>query len=908
MRHFITPLCTCLLFLHFRVTHAETVRLPITKDVGICAHPQEVTINTGGQARIRIKGHEHYYLFDFDTSAITNLRVVNATLHLKVANGCLRRIAACTVPVAWDEGTATGKSQDGASCFTHAKYPNIAWDEHGGTMLDVTFNSPRMDWAAFDVIAKEDPWVEVPIDPRLVEAVAAGLSHGLVLSEEKGQTRQNHDIFTREQSNAKPYLSIVGEPIPIPAPATARRPAPQSAPCPAAASLSTGAANIFPAWNQKRNILGHRITMDRQQIITFHDDPILFEDLEPGKTYHVTTETWLGSHVYQAVHDVKASPALSGSVPPTIPKIPCMESKSELGWTATFHGPSAVISATSSRVKQHDSIPVPAVPRNAWLGLAATIHPPKDDRGPVRVEVKKSIPCPVQIYRVWAVKRADQDFSEVLVPLREDEVFQIPWDKNAIGNQTCQPIFMDIWVPKDMEPGHYSVSMRIHHARGTLELPIQFEVTEIVLPDVFQIIGDMNTYDSPATAMGMATAASESFMPMERNYYRLAHAHRMTLNVLPYSQSGGINWRGAPVVQGGQITDWSQWDARYGPLLDGSAFATEAGYVGPGAGVPIHHLYLPFHENWPQPLAENFKPWPPPKDDDAFLKWTADLPPIEKCLERTIPYRTFTEHLMEKGWSNTWYQVYLNNKYYFREKGGRGISLWLLDEPMFPDDFLALRWFGNSLRQFKQSDSSNAAQDRLQFRIDISRPTHQRNWLDGVVDLNVCADQLYSQRRLIAYRKRAFGESYWNYQMPPSFHGSNFGWETWPVRSYCWGATGTLPWQTIASDGDLDTADETALIYPGRKFGLNEPLPSLRMKAWRQGLQTAELLHMLRVKEQWTDIQLRAFVGQVCGLGGWEAGMDPDASEPIVTFEACQPESFEHLRRAVMAALSSQHP
>ena len=45
---------------------ADTKRLPITADVGICAHPKEVHLNTGSRRHVRIKGNEHYYLFGFD--------------------------------------------------------------------------------------------------------------------------------------------------------------------------------------------------------------------------------------------------------------------------------------------------------------------------------------------------------------------------------------------------------------------------------------------------------------------------------------------------------------------------------------------------------------------------------------------------------------------------------------------------------------------------------------------------------------------------------------------------------------------------------------------------------------------------------------------------------------------------
>ena len=52
------------------VVNAQTVRLPVTADMGICAHPREVHYNTGANTRVRVKGNEHYYLFGLDTARL----------------------------------------------------------------------------------------------------------------------------------------------------------------------------------------------------------------------------------------------------------------------------------------------------------------------------------------------------------------------------------------------------------------------------------------------------------------------------------------------------------------------------------------------------------------------------------------------------------------------------------------------------------------------------------------------------------------------------------------------------------------------------------------------------------------------------------------------------------------------
>ena len=964
---------------------AETHKLPVTADVGICAHPKEKHVNTGSRPRVRVKGNEHYYLFDFDASKLSTLKVTQATLHVKLAKGHLREVAFCTVPCEWVEGTADYEPQKGASCFTHVRYPTHTWPvmgstrppgrrggdydwaardrARGGTMRDATFNSPHMRWETSAVEAGEDGWLAIPIDPELVQAVAAGLSHGLVMSEEKGQTRENHDIFTREQADAAPYLTVEARPVHLAG--MMDRPAPQIR------ELADGRVEIDASWpTLDGKPLGHRIDVwtglaslrGDQHFVTFSDPAVVTDGLRHGHECTVWATSFIGPQLHESDKVKLTTPAEADR--PLLPRLEPRQRMQEwrMGdWSWWIVPPTAKVDPTFAVPPQalvagaaplKPGIPVPVTPRNAWVGMQVVLYPPKGVDRAEDVSVRVAEVAAVEagrvvrdyrlfgrlrtrVYRTWYVPKEGEPHAEVLVPLtaplgpmveREPagKTFDIPWAENKVEGQANAALFVDVYVPVDVRPGRYNGRLVVSHdGKDVMDVPLAVEVAETVLPDELRVIGDMNTYGSPARAMGVKWKARAAFFEMERKYYRLAHAHRMTLNVLPYSQSGQMNHvDSAPEVfftdvPRGELpkhvgTNWEGWLDRYGPLLDGSAFSKKAGYVGPGRDTPIHHMYLPFHENWTGELAEHFRPWPPPKDYDAFLKWTAGLPPIEECLHKAYAHKWHTTMqgfgaiLDRMGWTDTRYQVYLNNKHTFRKDGGRGTSLWLLDEPMHPDDFRALAYFGRLTAEGALRAEQSGHKAKMDFRIDISRPTHQRQWLDGLVDLNVCADQLYEQRRLIDYRKRRFGEEYWNYNMPESFSDAGgLPWAVWPVRSYCWGATGTLPWQTVGSDGDLREADATALMYPGRKLGLDEPIPSLRMKAWREGLQVAELLRMLREQREWTDAQLRAFVGQVCGLDGWKHGRDPKPDDPIVTFEGLGPDELESLKYVALMMLAS---
>ena len=307
----------CVLLVFGGVVWGGAARLPVTADVGICAHPKEVSLNTGGNGRVRVKANEHYYLFNFDVSKIRGWRITSATLHLKLANGRIRRAGVCTVPIPWVEGTARSKPQNGSSCFTHVKYPKTPWTPGGGTVMDATFNSPDMMWRPAKVTVGDDQWMEIQIHPLLVQAVAAGLSRGLILSSETGQTRENHDVFTREQSNAKPYLMVTCFP-PLPKPIPPRPPATTAA-CPEGAGFNTGAISVVAGL--PGGAFANRITLSEKvggkpivQRAEYHGREVIFEGLRPGGDYFVSVDSPIkqgGGSMSQGYRAIKASAALA---------------------------------------------------------------------------------------------------------------------------------------------------------------------------------------------------------------------------------------------------------------------------------------------------------------------------------------------------------------------------------------------------------------------------------------------------------------------------------------------------------------------------------------------------------------------------------------------------------------------
>jgi hypothetical protein len=899
---------------------AETLGLPVSADLGICAHHKEKTLNTGGNRVIRLKGNQHYYLFTFETEKIRNWQIESAWLRIRVLRGSPLNLAVCTVDRPWVEGKGVNEPTKGASCFSHRVYPDKPWTPGGNTFLEATFNNPRMLWKPAKAKPLANGWIRVPLEPHMVRAVAAGFSHGLAIGEENGQLFENHDVYTRE-SPYRPEVIIVGSEAPSQPDAPGPEPTARLRPAENFADFRTGALWIEP-WGNEGDI-ARRVTLvgadglDRS-IVTYHfKNPILADRLPTGRrNLQMKVESLEAGRIRTSRRKLPPLAALTAPNEPELPAGPARADIREKGaLRAAWLGHGRYPSPTDSNL-QAAKMEIPLTPRNAWVALVLAVAFPPDRSFDLGVEITPprhgedatEVLHHTRLDRLWALRHKGRWVPDVCVPIQQGQGVDLPWKKNAVPGQSSQMFLIDVWVPASARPGRYRGQVRLADRSGQgVTIPIQLDVASQVLSDSFDVVGSCNTYSSPAGAMGKRPRDGLAFLETERKYHRLAQSCRMAVTPVPYNHAGEVGPLMAPTLEadGGKVrvADWEAFDRRFGPLLSGEAFLGESGYVGPGAGRPIDHMYLPLHENWPLPLARHFKPWPPPKDYRQFLEWTTKLGPIEGSFDEayragwTALLREFYLHLSRRGWTRTRYQVYLNNKHYYRRDGGRGITLWLLDEPMHATDFRALAYFGRMLR--RESSTWPKGQARIDFRVDISRPHHQRDWLDGAVDLNVCANRLRSQARQIALRKALHGESYWNYAAPASFERGR-DWTLWPLRSLCWGATGTIYWQTIGSDGDLVQADPTALILPGRKFGLDRPLASIRLKCWRDGLQLAQLLLQWQQESGANEMTLRGFVGQACQLGGWQDGIHAPLDSGIVTFDGVDDAGLSRLRQALL--------
>jgi hypothetical protein len=382
-------------------------------------------------------------------------------------------------------------------------------------------------------------------------------------------------------------------------------------------------------------------------------------------------------------------------------------------------------------------------------------------------------------------------------------------EQDALGPLTATGrVVGEITVPHGTTAGLHHVRIKV----GERQWGLSLLVWDFTLPDTLSFVPEMNAYSLPCAPAD------------ERAWYRLAHEHRLNLNVLRYGWNGHVAAGCAPVERNG-TWDWTAWDQRFGPLLDGSAFT---GLL--RSGVPVEAFYLPLNEHWPADVHRHFKGgyWIEEAFDDAYWqKFSAMAAEI-------------AAHAHGRGWHQTELQFYLNNKVYFKEQRGAWSACsapWVFDEPVNTQDFWALRRYGQEFNRAARSLAPNAV-----FRCDISRPEWQRDLLDGVTGLEVVSGALRTYRGRSAARREAWGTRTMLYGTTAEPADYAVQPAAWCLDAWCLGAEGVLPWQTIGSVASWGKPDALSLFYPPRDSNDPTVSPSVRLKIYRHGQQLVEYL------------------------------------------------------------------
>jgi len=469
----------------------------------------------------------------------------------------------------------------------------------------------------------------------------------------------------------------------------------------------------------------------------------------------------------------------------------------------------------------------------------------------------------IQLYREWFVPDDRQTseprgwYPDPLVPLSGP--FDIPAKDNAVPGQTVQPAFVDIYIPHDAAPGKHTGELLVTAGGARHPIHIEVEVLPLTLPDKLNFLIDLNCYNGVNAGWNIQRGTPE-YRALEIAYHRLAHLNRGNLDVLGYNHDGRMEPDHAPGLTGAgaetRISDWSGWDALFGPIVSGSAFRDL-----PRAGTPVPIVYLPFFEGWPGDFRRGYQ-WDDPTVPKTLEEYQALITkhslragPVEEGFSQEYQDRAvtvadqFAAHIKENGWMKTRYMVFFNDKRYFKRpsQGGHGISWWLFDEPNFRDDVRATSFLGALFMRgmAKHPDVP------IVFRADISRVEWVRDLLTNQLDIDCTSQDIFYKNRFMLDNRRQFGKEYWHYSSTNHPRDSNVAMRAWAWKAWLAGAEGIVPWNTVRGAEAWDRADPLTVFYVGTKLGSKEPFASLRLKAFRRGEEDVEYLVMLARKAGW---------------------------------------------------------
>ena len=883
------------------------LRLPVTRDTWFSNVGSEADANLGGSPKLKLKSIQEMALVDVAPAPLRGRVVRSATLHVRsTGEPRWKRVTVGSFGAEWVEGTAPSyEPQVGSSTHNHKRHPDVPWTVPGSDLCSVILGQGGTDWRMAEASPPDaQGWQTIAVDPSIVAARVAGLSEGFLLFDDTGtEWTRRGERFTREgfpnrfvssrESNrsSAPYLTVELGPedkVPPEAPGDLRA---EAAGLPAGESRATWTTPRDPG---PGGTIGFLATLDGK-VLPRHMIPLA---KGPGRrvVMHLRDlgreaggEATLAVRAVDAAKNVgpaaeakvRLSDRVAAPLPGSSPVLPAGRSPlprlgkaqvaildeldkvhpatSELipaqpeGYLSANH----LWDAGSKMIRLHSA-------RNEFVGFQILLPGPSAGARPtLTFEGPAGSKIRVAFGRYRLVGTSKGALPDPIVPLDRGD---------APKGDGIASLHAEVYVPHDAEAGDLAGTLTLASGGETLALAVRLRVWDFTLPDYLSFLPEMNCYGLPDN---------------ERDFYRLAHQHRTFLNRLPYHQDGAIEGGCAPKWDG-KALDWSAWDRRFGPLLDGSAFADL-----PRRGVPVDGFYLPLHENWPTPIEGNY--------NGDYWADRAFTPAYRKAFVEVA--RQMAEHFHMKGWKDTIFQGFLNNKVDFKSRGwSRGSSPWLLDEPANTQDFWALRYFGAA---FHEGVNQATGPARLGFRADISRPQWQRDTLDGLLDYNVVGGAMREYRRIVLDRKEAEGQVVVEYGGSNNIEDSNTQAVGWCLDAWSLGMDGVLPWQTIGRAESWTTADPLALFYPSRSGG--EPSPSIRLKAYRRGQQDVEyltLLGQLTGEPRWAlGLRVREelrLAGERRTTGGEDAGQ--------IRFARLRPQDEWALRVRIGEALSTRHP
>ena len=387
----------------------------------------------------------------------------------------------------------------------------------------------------------------------------------------------------------------------------------------------------------------------------------------------------------------------------------------------------------------------------------------------------------------------------------------------AVSNGPNQGVWIDVYIPKSAAPGRYEAPIRVTAAgtavwTGTLDLTVH----RFTLPDEQHVdaMGEMYCVLYGMHDAAFRKAGVDKWWAVAKRYHQMAHQHRFV--VLEREDAVNI-W-----------PDTNAYVRTYGTVLDGTLFTKAEGYYGPGEGAGPAF--------WRAPYVQAFN-GEVPRFTDIQLQRYADTA------------SRFWAFFKQRGWDKKRCVAFITDE-------------WKISAQAVADE-----------RRLQEAIDAGAGGPG---RISLIWPSHTDAatlTADPALDLrgivrwwapngSACNPAFYAERMKA-------GETVWFYHSGHPCIGvhcvnaSGIELRTWGTICWRYGITGSWWWamdypnpaapyaKPQYKDGDTRWGNGVA-FYPGARLkdvglpNIDGPVASLRMKAYRRGLQDYEYGWLLK--------------------------------------------------------------
>ena len=397
--------------------------------------------------------------------------------------------------------------------------------------------------------------------------------------------------------------------------------------------------------------------------------------------------------------------------------------------------------------------------------------------------------------------------------------FDLPDPLNNIGpEQKAQAMWVDLYVPNaraQAPPGRYTAPVTVSSDEGSVSLTLDLDVWDFALPEESHLKPNIHT-DTEINALPD---------DLELKYYQLMRRHRLAMYPLGYAP--GLKVTGTRVD-----IDWTAYDAHLAKYLDGSAFTRKYGYSGPGYGVPIEFLMLPF-DAFPMNLYKQARGIQlNGKEFKYYAPWPVALPregptPAYREIWKNA-FRAYGQHFdSHPAWNRTRLIVYFLSLDEAYDKVAR--------ERMF--------YYGDLLKE--------ANTPRLEYRVDGGYPRDTMQRLAKVLNIAILTTDSFKPDTIAGLKQAKVDPWFYTGAALTDGDGLNcrgMSWLAWKLGAGSW-TLWELDFNSLRAWQDAETYPghngHGMLVYRGETMGLREPAASIRLKGLRRGSQDYEYFWLL---------------------------------------------------------------